>query len=980
MERSDVDLIQRTLEGDQRAFTTLVNRYQKQVHTLVWRKIGDFHIAEEITQDIFLRVYKKLSTLKPPDRFPGWLYVIATRHCITWLRKKRQPTTSLNEMSTFELEERCYLQYEADRKEASAVEHQRELVKRLLQKLPESERTVVTLHYLAEMSCENISEFLGVSPNTIKSRLHRARKRLQKQEHLLYEVSGIFGLSPTLTENIMREVARIKPVTPSVSKPWVPWALSFSSTLLVILMMGFGPQALSRFQQPYNLDATSEMTVELIDAPVVFELKRELDVRNQFGKGDTPGRGNGVVPRTDAGLLAAAQTNTTEIRKTEPQWVPKRGPGGGGVKNLFVTSQKEVYAVGGTRLYQLADNTGWTLINAALPFTPYSTPMAEGKDTLYIVTETELLASTDRGVTLHFLGPRPRGRAITLLIPSRLRWTQEAKIEMYLVLADGVFRSTDTGSTWHAFNDGLVAPKIHAAVAIENALFLGTKQGLYRLNSGVWEKLPVAQSQSIGSLAVTGDRIYFSAGRQKDRKSGSLFVSYDFGGTWTDITPTDLGVRMSPLTIGSVKLVAVGETVLVLGAGVLRSEDAGNTWESLGFPKHAFAVHVSPAVALDENTFFIATGTSVSRSTDRGSRWHPFAADIGVSHVLDLAQVNNVLYAATNKGVAKSIDGGNQWTQMDDTNLPLPPNTPLGALKLSNMTVVGDSLYVRTKQGGSTNCLLHLSTDTDTLLHIEGMPVYVDPNHGEWLERMVNTADMLAERNFNTGDQVQFSGYRLGIKEAVVRTTGEFAISEDTFYIEYERKLYRWARGDREWHDTGVQDAPVFGDFYATNGFQFAVSGKVIYLGKSDGSLFQSLDGGDTWRDITADFPFQINRAESQDQLLKKLPHFREMLFVDNTIYVSTHDGVAMSSDGENWHTLTDSKYSPIAMHQLAVDGATLYGVSQTGVYRLDNNTGIWEQITSEVLGRVTSLAVIGQVLYMGTEHRGLLSLPLHSL
>ena len=52
MERSDVDLIQRTLEGDQRAFTALVNRYQKQIHTLVWRKIGDFHIAEEITQDI----------------------------------------------------------------------------------------------------------------------------------------------------------------------------------------------------------------------------------------------------------------------------------------------------------------------------------------------------------------------------------------------------------------------------------------------------------------------------------------------------------------------------------------------------------------------------------------------------------------------------------------------------------------------------------------------------------------------------------------------------------------------------------------------------------------------------------------------------------------------------------------------------------------------------------------------------------------
>ena len=991
MERSDVDLIQQTLEGDQRAFTALVNRYQKQIHTLVWRKIGDFHIAEEITQDIFLKVYRKLSTLKPPDRFPGWLYVIATRHCISWLRKKQQPTTSLNEMSTFELEERCYLQYEADRKEASAVEHQRELVKRLLQKLPESERTVVTLFYLAEMSCENISEFLGVSPNTIKSRLHRARKRLKTQEHLLHDASGIFQLPQTLTEKVIREIARIKPISPSVGKPWVPWALSFSSTLLVILMMGFGPQALSRFQQPYNLDATSEMTVELIDAPVVFELKRELDVRNQFGKGDTPGRGNGVVPRADAGLLAAAQTNTTEIRKTEPQWIPTRGPEGGGVGNLFVTSEKEVYAIGGTRLYQLAaDDTGWTLINAALPVTPYRIPMAEGKDTLYIVTETDLLASTDRGVTLHFLGPRPRGRAVALLIPSRLRWSQDAKIEMYLVLADGVFRSTDTGKTWQAFNDGLSAPKIHTAVTVGNVPFLGTKQGLYRLNAGVWERLSVAQAPVIDSLAVAGDKIYISVPKQGDQKSSSLFTSSDFGASWVNITPTNLRIGMSPLTIGSVKLVAAGETLLVLGAGVLGSRDGGDTWEYLGFHRHALTVGIFPAVALDENTFFIA-GAGVSRlgrSIDGGNSWHPFTTGIAESHILDLARANNVLYAVTNKGIAKSSDGGNQWTQID-MNLPRSPNKPLGAvkplpankslgeLKLSNMTVVGDALYLRTNQGGSTNCLLHLPTDTDTLRHIERMPVYVDPSHGKWLEQTVRATTAI---DLNDTDQVDLARYQLGIEEAVVRTTGEFAVSGDTFYIEYERKLYRWARGEREWHDTGVQDAPVFGDFYATDGFQFAVSGKAIYLGKSDGSLFRSLDGGDAWRDITADFPFLLNRAESQDQLLKKLPHFKEILFVDNTVYVSTHDGVAMSSDGENWHTLTDSRYAPIAMHQLAVDGATLYGVSQTGVYRLDNNTGIWEQITSEVLGRVTSLAVIGQVLYMGTEHRGLLSLPLHSL
>ena len=77
MNTNDADLIQRTLDGDQAAFTTLVNKYQKSVHALVWRKIGDFHIAEEITQDVFLKVYKSLSTLKRRGPFSG----MALRNC-----------------------------------------------------------------------------------------------------------------------------------------------------------------------------------------------------------------------------------------------------------------------------------------------------------------------------------------------------------------------------------------------------------------------------------------------------------------------------------------------------------------------------------------------------------------------------------------------------------------------------------------------------------------------------------------------------------------------------------------------------------------------------------------------------------------------------------------------------------------------------------------------------------------------------------
>ena len=910
MRVNDATLIQRTLEGDQNAFTALVNRYQKWVHTLVWRKIGDFHVAEEITQDVFLKVYNKLGTLKPPEHFPGWLYVITTRHCIAWLRKKRKPTTSLDAMPAPELEELCYAQYEASRGETSAVEHQREIVKRLLQKLPESERTVVTLHYLAEMSCEEISEFLGVSPNTVKSRLHRARKRLEKQEHLLHDVSGIFQLPPTLTENIMREVARIKPPTPSVSKPWLPWGISLASAILIILMIGFGARARYRFQQPYNLDAKSEMIIELIEAPVVLPLKVKPDVKTQLGSTDTIDQNSSNGSKTDE-QLAAVQSDTIEVLKTEPQWIQSKQLTGGDVKDLFLTSEKVLYAVGSSGLYRLTDddNTGWALVNASLPLTSQSEPMAEWGETLYIATQTELFTSTDRGVTWRAIGPRPQGRAIALLITdsNRERRSRDVRIEMYLILANGVFRSTDVGNTWHAFNAGLTTPEIQDAVAVKNVLFLGTSKGLYRLGSDVWEQLSVAPSQSINSLAVADNRIYFSVLKQKDQQSGSIFTSTDFGKSWVDITPSNQDLTMPALTLRFAKLVAVGETILTLGTNALRSTNAGNTWEYLGFDRHAFTVDTYPTVALDENTvFLVGIANGISRSVDSGNTWHPYMTGITELRVLDLTEVNGVLYATTDNGIAKSIDGGELWMYVG-TGLSSPLGEPLDALELSNMTAVGNSLYVRAKQGGNTNTLFHLLPETNTLLHIKDMPVYVDSNRNEWLENVAYTPGTL---DLNETDQANLLRYQLGIEETATRTTGEFAVSGNSFYIEYERRLYRWTPGDRKWHDMGMQDAPVFADFYATDGFQFAVSGEVIYLGKSNGQIFQSLNGGHTWRDVTAAFPFPLNRTGSQNQLLKKLPHFKEIIFSGGTVYVSTSDGVARSDDGENWQMLTDSTYA----------------------------------------------------------------------
>lgn len=323
MKNDDVQLIQRSLTGDENAFAQLVKKYQKQVHALAWRKVGDFHTAEEITQDTFLRVYKNLPTLKDPHRFTGWLYRIAARQCHAWLRKKRMQTQSLEETDLELIEGVTYSQYVAEEQAKAATEAQRGIVQRLLARLQESERTVVTLHYFGEMTCEEISRFLGVSASTVKSRLHRARNRLKKAEPMIREALEGFQIRANLTEKIMQEISRIEPTPPPSGKPFgFPWAIAAATLVLVLMAFGASSQYLTRFQQPYNFAAPSEMTVELIDTPIALDLASKPDVRTQVGKSATPSKGDGSAPNANPSeytpRFLPTQTKKVVLSETEP--------------------------------------------------------------------------------------------------------------------------------------------------------------------------------------------------------------------------------------------------------------------------------------------------------------------------------------------------------------------------------------------------------------------------------------------------------------------------------------------------------------------------------------------------------------------------------------------------------------------------------------------------------------------------------------
>ena len=181
MLENDARLIQQTLSGDETAFASLVGKYEKRVHGLVYRKIGDFQDAEELTQDAFLRAYKNLSTLRNPDSFACWLDVIATRVCVSWLRKQKPVMRSLENMSVKEKDTLFYHRYISEQQERDATKALRNAVNEMLQVLPKHERRVIRLYYLREMRVSEIGATLGVSVNTIKSRLRRARRRLEKK-------------------------------------------------------------------------------------------------------------------------------------------------------------------------------------------------------------------------------------------------------------------------------------------------------------------------------------------------------------------------------------------------------------------------------------------------------------------------------------------------------------------------------------------------------------------------------------------------------------------------------------------------------------------------------------------------------------------------------------------------------------------------------------------------------------------------------
>jgi RNA polymerase sigma-70 factor, ECF subfamily len=175
---TDSEIISRVLRGEQQAFAELVNRYQNFVFTIALRYAGNREDAEEIAQDIFVKAYRSLADFRGDAKFSTWLYTIVTTSCITFLRKKRLETRSLDDEKVFEQADNQNSGFSANQIEQKSKVT---MINEAIKLLSPDDAKIITLFYKGEQSLEEIGLIIGAEPNTVKVKLHRARQRLREK-------------------------------------------------------------------------------------------------------------------------------------------------------------------------------------------------------------------------------------------------------------------------------------------------------------------------------------------------------------------------------------------------------------------------------------------------------------------------------------------------------------------------------------------------------------------------------------------------------------------------------------------------------------------------------------------------------------------------------------------------------------------------------------------------------------------------------
>ncbi|TCP53413.1 RNA polymerase sigma-70 factor (ECF subfamily) [Tumebacillus sp. BK434] len=174
---NDVECVQNAIRGDQDAFGQLINKYSNAVCSVAYSLMNDFHIAEDIAQEAFVKAWYRLDRLREPDKFCPWVMSIARRLCIDRLRKAQPAVHPLSEWEV--IPDPVTLEEQVERAEHRAV------IRHALQTLDHKHRTALVMYYFGGFPAKDIARLLDTPLTTIESRLRRAKDKLKKELFLL---------------------------------------------------------------------------------------------------------------------------------------------------------------------------------------------------------------------------------------------------------------------------------------------------------------------------------------------------------------------------------------------------------------------------------------------------------------------------------------------------------------------------------------------------------------------------------------------------------------------------------------------------------------------------------------------------------------------------------------------------------------------------------------------------------------------------
>jgi RNA polymerase sigma-70 factor (ECF subfamily) len=184
MKTDETKLVDRICQGDFEAFHELVETYKKKVYYLAFDMTGDHHDAEDISQEVFIKVFRHIKKFRKDAALKSWIYQITVNTCIDAQRKKSKKPQVLmesSEMDSLHQESAWTGNRHSDPErhaEANIIQHR---VQQMLLKISPKERSAFVMRYYDELKTSEIALILDVSTNTIKSFLFRARKKLQKE-------------------------------------------------------------------------------------------------------------------------------------------------------------------------------------------------------------------------------------------------------------------------------------------------------------------------------------------------------------------------------------------------------------------------------------------------------------------------------------------------------------------------------------------------------------------------------------------------------------------------------------------------------------------------------------------------------------------------------------------------------------------------------------------------------------------------------